>query len=199
MKLEVREARKQDLPELKRMIDEFLALDYYSMEELESCIRGESNLFYVVTDGDRQDGAIVSFYYAFLAPLDEALRALHVPGRPAVLREYAEETRVGVYKTASTLREYRGCGICSSFVRDLEPVMRERGARMILATAWRTPDGKVAMKQIFHDTGFQAAEIIRRPWESMDLYCTGCGRRHCICDAVFYVKNLEDKEAENGE
>ena len=86
MKLEVREARKQDLPELKRMIDEFLALDYYSMEELESCIQGESNLFYVVTDGDRQDGAIVSFYYAFLAPLDEALRALHVPGRPAVLR-----------------------------------------------------------------------------------------------------------------
>ena len=30
-----------------------------------------------------------------------------------------------------------------------------------------------------------------------DLYCPYCGRHHCICDAVFYMKKL--KETEGGD
>ena len=195
MKLEVRKAKERDLTDLKRLIDTYLAQDYYSMEELHGCIRGERNLFYVVTDADRE-GMIVSFFYAFLAPLDEALELLHVRERPQALKEYGGDTPVGVYKTGATAKEYQGKGLCSSFIRDLEPVMRDRGARMILVTAWRKPDLSVPAGGMVRNASFQEVCVIRRPWESLTLYCTGCGRIHCICDAVFYVKKLDEAEGE---
>ena len=196
MKLEVRAAETVDLPELKRMIDEYLAVDYYSMEELEACIQGEENLFYVMTDGDRDD-AIAAFFYVYLAPLDRALELLHVREKPAALEPYGPETPVAVYKTASTARAYRKLGICSSFVRDVEPELRRRGARMIVSTAWRTPEGVIPVKGILRDTGFTAVAEVIRPWEHLDLFCTSCRRRHCICDAIFYIKKLD--EAKDGD
>ena len=193
MKLEVREAEKRDLPAIKRLTDEYLAQDYYSMEALEACIQGERNLFYVVTDAER-NGEVISYFYAFLAGLDEALAIMHVKEKPEALREYDGDALMGVYKLSSTETAYQRHGICSSFVRNLEPVLRERGAKMILATAMRSPEQKVPMKKIFHDNGFSAIAEIRRPWKELTLYCPYCNRTHCICDAVFYVKKLEDED-----
>ena len=196
MKLETRIAEIRDVPEIKRMIDEYLAVDYYSIEELERCVRREQSLFYVVTDEDR-GGAMAAFFYALAAPLDEALRILHVKEKPEALLGYRGDTRVGVYKTASTAEGYQRCGICSSFICGLEPVMRKRGAKMILATAMRSPAGVVPMKRIFHDYGFEPIAEIYHPWEDMYMYCPYCGRHHCICDAVFYMKRLDETEDEN--
>ncbi len=191
MKLEARAAAVRDVPEIKRMIDEYLAVDYYSHEELEACVRDGNSLFYVVTDAER-DGTMAAFFYALFAPLDEALGILHVREKPEALRGYSGNTPVGVYKTASTASAYQKCGICSSFIRDLEPVLRARGAKLIVATAMRSPAGAVPMKHIFRAHGFDPVAEIRRPWEDMYLYCPYCGRHHCICDAVFYMKKLDD-------
>ena len=193
MKLEVRRAEARDLPEIKRLIDEYIAVDYYALEELAACIQGDQNLFYVVTDADRGD-AIVSYFYAFLAPLEEALPLLHVSKRPEALAGYAPDTPVGVYKTSSTEKAYQKHGICSSFIRDLEPVLRARGAKLILGTALRPLGREVPMRHIFHDNGFQAIAEIYRPWVDMYLYCPYCKQHHCICNAVFYAKKLEDTE-----
>ena len=113
MKLEVRTAEARDLPEIKRQIDEYLAVDYYSLEFLEGLLCDENTLLYVVTDADAGD-AIVSYFYAFIDTLDGALKELHASEKPEALREYGPETLVGVYKTSSTVREYQGRGICSS-------------------------------------------------------------------------------------
>ena len=191
MKLETRAAERRDLPELKRMIDECLAPDYYSLEKLEACIQGERNLFYVVRDADRDD-ALAAFFYAFLSPLDEALEIMHVLEMPEALRGYSPDTPVGVYKTVSIGKDYRRLGICSGFIRDLEPVMRSRGAKLILGPAMRSPAGVVPMEGILHDHGFGPISEIIRPWEDMDMYCPYCGRYHCICDAVFYMKKLDE-------
>ena len=94
MKLSIRKARPRDLPALKRLTDEYLAEDYYSVELLDACIRGDRNLFYVVTDADR-GGEVISYFYAFLAGLDEALAAMHVKERPEALAEYDGDTLVG--------------------------------------------------------------------------------------------------------
>ena len=68
---------------------------------------------------------------------------------------------------------------------------------MILATAMRSPQGAVPMRHIFHNHGYaEIAELIR-PWHEQYLYCPYCGRHHCICDAVFYMK--KQKETEGGE
>ena len=196
MKLETRRAEAGDVPELKRMIDECLAPDYYTREKLEACMRGERNLFYVVTDADR-DGAIAAFFYAFLSPLDEALEIMQVRERPEALQKYDGDTTVAVYKTVSTGKEYRKSGICSSFVRGQEPVVRERGAKLILVPAMRSPAGAVPAQGILRENGFAPIAEILRPWEDMDIYCPYCGHYHCICDAVFYVKHLDGTEDED--
>ncbi len=95
MKREIRAAKAGDLPQGKRLIDEYIAEDYYSLQSLEELLYGDRNLFYVVTDADAGE-QIVSFFYGFLSPLDEALRILHVPARPEQLMKYDENTLVGV-------------------------------------------------------------------------------------------------------
>ncbi len=193
MRLETRRAEARDVPQLKRMIDECLAPDYYTNEKLEASIRGERNLFYVVTDADR-DGAVAAFFYAFLSSLDEALEIMQVRQRPEALAGYDGRTTVGVYKTVSTGKDYRKAGICSSFVRSQEPVLRARGAKLILVPAMRSPAGAVPAKDILQDNGFVPIAEIIRPWADMDIYCPYCGHYHCICDAVFYMKKLEHRE-----
>ena len=193
MRLEARKAESRDVPQVKRLIDEYIAEDYYSLAELEECLQDERNLFYVVTDADRS-GAIISFFYAFLSTLDEALPLLHVSEKPEALRHYAHDTLVGVYKTSSTEREYQKHGICSSFIRGQETVLRQRGARLILATALHPLGREVPMRHIFEDNGFSTIEEISRPWVDMYLYCPYCKQHHCICDAVFYAKRIEEGE-----
>ena len=78
--------------------------------------------------------------------------------------------------------------------------MRERGAKLILGTALRPLGREVPMRGIFESHGFFAAAEIYRPWVDMYLYCPYCKQHHCICDAVFYVKRLEEtKGGELGE
>ena len=193
MKLEVRTAEDRDLSEIKRLIDTYISPEYYSLAYLREQLHKERTLFYVVTDADRGD-EIVSYFYAYISTLKEALEDLHAPEPPEPLREYGPETLVGVYKTSSTVRDYQKHGICSAFIRDLEPVLRERGAKMILATAMRSPAGVVPMRHIFHRYGFTAISELIRPWEHLDIYCIYCGRHHCICDAVFYMKKLDERK-----
>ena len=193
MRLETRKAEDRDIPALKQMIDECLALDYYTAEKLEACIHGDENLFYVVTDADRDD-AVAAFFYAFLSPLDKALEVLQVKEKPEALAAYGPDTPVGVYKTVSTGSEYRHFGICSSFVRRMESVMKERGAKLILVPAMRSPAGAVPAKSILQDNGFVPIAEIIRPWEDMYIYCPYCGRHHCVCDAMFYIKHLDGTE-----
>ena len=196
MRLEVRRAEARDLPEIKRLIDVYIAEDYYSIELLEASIRGENNLFYVVTDADRDD-AIISFFYAFVSTLDEALPMLHVSQKPEALRQYAGDTLVGVYKTSSTEAEYQRHCICSSFIKGLEPVLTERGAKLILATALHPLGREVPMRHIFESNGFSAIAEVSRPWVDMYLWCPYCEQHHCICDAVFYAKRLDDMKGGN--
>ena len=196
MKLVTRAAELGDLPAIKRLTDEYLAPDYYSIEALEAYIHAERSLFLVVTDAER-DGAVVAYFYAFLSTLDEALGVLHVQEKPGPLSQYGGDAPVGVYKTVSTQREYQSCGICSSLVRGLQPVLQKRGAKLILVPAMRSPAGAVPASAVLRDSGFVPIAEIIRPWEELDLYCPHCGRRHCACDAVVYMKELEETEDED--
>lgn len=193
MSLEIRDAELRDLPEIKRLMDIYLSQDYCSLETLEGMLHGDRNLFYVVTDPDRNH-AVVSYFYAFLSPLDEALQILHVTDKPEPLRQYRGNDLVAVYKASSTEKGYRKQGICSSFIRDLQPVVQQRGAKMILATALHPVGQRVPMKHIFVDNGFSAISDLYRPWSRINSYCPYCKEDYCICDAVFYMKKLDGTE-----
>ena len=86
MKLEVREAEARDLPQIKRLLDDLIAVDFYTMEDLEGMLRKEDDLLFVAVDEDRDD-TVASFFYAFLSTLDEALAVLHIKEKPEVLQK----------------------------------------------------------------------------------------------------------------
>lgn len=190
--LEVREAERRDLSQIKRLIDEYIAVDFYTMEELENMCSGEDDLLYVVTDGDR----VAAYFYAFLSPLDEALRILHIQRKPAALQGCADSERVGVFKTTSTDPAYRRRGLFSAFMTDLQPVLRERGAKRIITTALRPVGREVPIRHILERTGFVPVMTLYRPWVGNTGYCPYCALEHCICDAVLYIREYDEKEAE---
>ena len=192
MKLEVRAAEARDLPQIKRLIDNCISRDFYSIEELESMTRNEDDLLYVTVDADR-DGMVVSYFYAFLSTLDEALRILHVQGKPGTLQKYTGNERVGVYKTSSTDPEYRNRGIFSAFMTNLQPVLRNKGAEMIVNTALRPLGREIPILNILRDTGFVPISTVYRPWADKKGYCPYCKQDYCICDAVLYVKEFSGK------
>ncbi len=195
VKLEVRCAEARDLEAIKELVDLTLARDFYSMEALQDMLSNERDLLYVVVDADRDDD-VVSYFYAFIAELDEALRILHVKEKPEALSKYKGNTLVAVYKASSTKKEYRKNGICSSFVRDLQPVVRDLGAELILATAVHPQGQEEPMRHIFKDTGFQTVARMYRPWAGIRAYCPYCKQDYCICDAVFYIKKTKKTEGE---
>ena len=195
MELQVRDAEARDLPEIKQLMDRYLSRDYYTMEELEKILAGERNLLYVVTDSEK-GGEVVSYFYAFVAPLDEALQILHVKEKPAFLANYSGDTTVAVYKASSTKEDYRKNGVCTSFVRDLQPVVREMGAKLILATALHPRGKEEPMKHIFISNGFSAIADLYRPWSGIRSYCPYCRQEYCVCDAVFYIKKTGETEGE---
>ncbi len=193
MKLEVREAEARDLPEIKRLIDNCISKDFYSFEDLENMLRNESDLLFVAVDADR-DGAVAAYFYTFLSTLDNALRVLHVQNKPDALQMYRGDERVGVFKTSSTDPAYRNHGVFSSFMTDLQAVLRARGAKMILNTALRPLGREIPILNILRKTGFVPVLTLHSPWAEKKGYCPYCKQDYCICDAVLYVKVFGEEE-----
>ncbi len=196
MSIVVREAERRDLPRIKSLVDDYIALDFYPIAALEEILRGEDDLLYVAVDTERGD-LVVSYFYAFLSTLDDALRILLVPDKPPELQKYRGDERVGVFKITSTDPAYRNRGIFSSFMTDLQPVLRDRGARLIMNTALRPVGRDVPIRNVLAKTGFVPVEEILRPWTTSG-YCPYCKQAPCICDAVLYIREFdEEKEEEN--
>ncbi len=193
MKLEIREAEDRDLPQVKRLIDDFISRDFYSIEELENMVHGEDDLLYVVVDAD-DDDKVVSYFYAFLSTLDDALRILHVPERPEMLKNYAGDMRVGVYKTTTTDPAYRNRGLFSTFMADLQPVLREKGAKMIINTALRPFGREIPILNVLRKTGFIPVEEVHSPWAHTKGYCPYCKKDYCICDAVLFINEFDEEK-----
>ena len=190
MRLVVREAEQKDLTQIKYLFDNYISQDFYTLEELEDMLCREDDLLYVAADED-EDNKVVSCFYAFLSPLDEALRVLHIHDKPDVLHKYAENERVGVYKTTATDPEYRKRGLFSDFMTDLQPVLRDKGAAAILTTALRPFGKEIPFLKTLKETAFVPIQTLSRPWAEKKGYCPYCRQDYCICDAVFYIREFD--------
>ena len=189
MNIVVRAAEERDLPQIRDLIDKYIAVDFYTLEDLEGMLRGEDDLLFAAVDTDRDD-TVAAFFYAFLSTLDRALEVLHVKERPEALAGYDGNARVGVYKTTVTDPAYRKKGIFTAFMTDLQPVLRERGAGLLMNTALRPYGGDVPIAKILRDTGFVPVSTLYRPWVGKWGYCPYCRQYYCICDAVLYIREF---------
>lgn len=195
MSLEIRKAEARDLPQVKRLFDSCISQDFYSLEALEGMLHREDDLLYVAEDTE-QNGRVASCFYAFLATLDDALRILHVREKPETLQQLPGNTRVGVYKTTSTDPAYRNRGLFSTFMRDLQPVLRARGAECIIAAALRPLGREIPILKTLHQTGFVSISTLHSPWSSTKGYCPYCKQDYCICDAGLFLRKFDEKDKE---
>lgn len=199
MRLITRNARLSDVGRIKQLFDVNISMDFYSEEDLERMTGGGDDVLRVTADEDR-GGLAVSCFYAFLSTLDEALRVLHVKEKPEALRKYPGDTRTGVFKTTATDPDYRNRGLFSACLSDLQPVLRERGAKLIVAAALRPFGRPIPTMNALRRTGFVPAAELRSPWAETKGYCPYCGKEYCVCDAELFIREFYEKEgAESGQ
>ena len=82
----------------------------------------------------------------------------------------------------------------SAFMSDLRPVLRSRGAEMIINTSLRPLGQDVPIRNILRDTGFVPLQTLHSPWAETKGYCPYCKKNYCICDAVLYMNDFTEKE-----
>lgn len=180
----IREAESRDLSAVKRMTDDYIGKDFYTLSYLEEILKNENRYLFVYAD--EQDAA-VAYLYLLATTFRDATELLHIPGD---LLDIAPDTRVGVYKTACTQKEWRGRGILTAFLAGLEKVLRQGRVQWILFTALQMPDGRIPVHKAVSAAGFSPVGTLSQPWIHTDAYCPYCKNRYCTCNAVVYTKEM---------
>lgn len=183
----IRKATEEDASVLKKITDDCIAVDYYSEEYIRERINRKGHTFYVYTD---EEDVPAAYLYIYTDMYKDAKEDLHLGEDGREIAGISEDTVVGVYKTACTVKEYRNEGILSMFLDKLEDVLKNDGAEYIVFTALKHPDGKVPVDHVVRKAGFKPVFEIEHPWIDMYLYCHYCGKHHCECNAVIYSKKL---------
>ena len=198
--MSIRPARVGDLRFIKRMCDEYIGADYYTLEELERAFRDADQYFTVYAN---EDDVPVAFIYMFTAELSEAAGVLKAP--EGLLRQFAapDAGRVGIFKTTCTEKSCRRHGILFELIQSCENTFRELGIKTIFLNALKLPSGKVPAENGLGRAQFSGITELSHPWSDIESTCPYCGKQHCMCNAVLYYKEIDrygrenEKEPEN--
>lgn len=178
----VREAVHKDLVAVKRMTDEYIGRDFYTLPYLERILKRENEHLYVYADD--QDQAVAYLYFLEM-DFGAAMEFLHIPSGVLTLSPGAQ---VGIYKTACTRREWQRKGILTLFLDKMEQSLQEKALQCILLTAIQKPDGTVPVHRAITAVGFLPVATLKQPWVHTHAFCPYCKREHCVCDGLVYMK-----------
>lgn len=169
------------------MTDEYIGKEFYTISYLKEIYDADDKFIYVcVNDKDE----VVAYFYIFTSILQEALRILNIPIQLSGFDSDKLDSKVGVYKTSCTKKDYRNQGLFTSFLHSMEGVFREKRVEQVLLPALRTPSGVVPVKNVVFAAGFHEAGEFMHPWSHIDSYCPYCKNRNCQCDCVLYTKEM---------
>ena len=84
----------------------------------------------------------------------------------------------------------------SAFMDNLQSELRSAGAALLINTALRPLGREIPSLRILRDTGFVPLTTLYRPWAEKKGYCPYCKQDFCICDAVLYVREFDEKKDE---
>lgn len=182
----IREAVERDLVAVKRMTDENIGKDFYTLSYLKKILKHENEHLYIYADA--QDTAVAYLYFLEMN-IDDAMQFLHIPD--GMLR-FSPDMRVGIYKTACTEKEWQRKGILTLFLNKMEQVLEQRALQCILFTALQKPDGTVPVHKAVTAMNFLPVGTLKQPWIHTHAYCPYCKMEYCVCDAVVYIKERKN-------
>jgi hypothetical protein len=185
---EIRQATAKDLIAIKKMTDEYIGVDFYTMSYLEKIYNTDDNFIYVYTNDEDE---AVAYLYFFISTLQEALEVIHASKEYSRFDDMETDSKVCVYKTTCTDKAYRNRGLLTSFLQKIETVIKDNNnVKCILAPALRTPAGVIPVENVVLAAGFKKRTEIMHPWSHIDSYCPYCKNRNCQCDSVIYTKEM---------
>lgn len=183
----IRFATLADTTEVKKIMDEGISQDYYSIQEIESYINNENNYLLVsVSDEDKPLAAM----FCSKGTLKEMCELEHIPYPDSIFDKYSEDAQAVVYKTASTYKAER----CNGHVKDLfyeyDKMFNDIAHELRIGLAIVLPDGTVPIKSHVDKYGFKAKKLIKSPWSYLKSYCSYCKNEYCQCDGMIYIKEI---------
>lgn len=183
----IRFAEKRDLPQVKKLFDENFGTDFYTSDYLAGVLSDpNSYLFAGVNDSDLP----VALLYMFTASFADARKLLKIPETESSIRA-AEDELIMVYKSTCTDSGYRGQGYLNDMMSAAENEVRRLGSRFIILEAIQIPSGLVPAAHSVERYHFRPVCRISQPWSDIDSFCPYCESRFCKCDAVLYIKDVE--------
>jgi hypothetical protein len=176
---------RQYLGLVKDFTDQWIGINYYSLDELEvvldlSCHLGLSCSYLALVNGELA-GVRLSF-----APGKWISK-----GRGLSLKMWSclpEE--MGYFKSLFVSQKFQKMGIGGALsLRSLQ-TLSEMGAKAVLCHSWLESPGNSSQLYL-QKMGFEAVKEHPRYWYPVDYLCTRCGPERCVCTAIEMVKYLK--------
>lgn len=181
----VRYAKLSDKYEIKKIMDEGISQDYYSLEEIEDYIQNENKYLLVCIS---EDDSPLAAMFCIKGPLKDMCELEHIPYPNETFDGYSDESVAVIYKTAATYIKYR----CNGYVKQLfdayDDIFNNIDHDIRIGLALVLPDGKVPIKKHVDMAGFLPTKYVKSPWSSLKSYCSYCNNEYCQCNGLIYIK-----------
>lgn len=182
----IRLAEEKDLEQIKKLIDENISIDFYSIDYLRDTLSDSDRNIYISTD---ELDVPVALLYIIFTTYGKAKELLKIP-QETELPALSDDSRILIFKTTCTDIHYRKSGILSSLMDTAEADCRKRGYPYIILEAIRIPSGKIPNEKGLQYHQFRPVKEILHPWADTNSYCPYCQNQFCQCNAVLYIKEL---------
>ena len=181
----------RDVSAVLRIAEERLGDAYINRSDLRTDV---DNIAYCA----KVKSIVVGFATARVVETEKLLRRIEEPVAKDLLllrpikRRIEGESSVGHVSAAAITRSVEGRGLGAELIGRCIEGLEERSMNIMVATAWKSPDGFQAAS-ILECRGFQKVIDIPGYWEKDSLTngysCPACGMPPCHCTAALYVRN----------
>lgn len=111
---------------------------------------------------------------------------------PPFIEEAERQETLGQIKAICVMPGKQKHGIGTALVEAMEAALQEKGATFICLRAWADPSG-IHMEKTITEHGYRGFHKAIKPWKKEcdnDRFHCPSRTDHCVCDALYYYKNL---------
>lgn len=183
-KYHIRPLSAENITAAKELCDISVGENLYTVEILNSAIKMQNHLFYMLYKETREIG----YFYCFVTDVPDATKRLKL-GRLSLQLFKNDQVKVGLFQSIGLLPEYQKNGLAIKMIRYFEKVLFDQyKVNIIVASSWKQGDLIPAEKPL-SNCGFTYFADVPRVWhEVKDLKCSYCKNKKCICDAAIFYK-----------
>lgn len=172
--------------EIKDFTDQWIGLNYYGIEELESYLNASSDGLLSASFGAWSKGKLQGIRLSLAPGKFTAFisRGLTVSSWPC------QSEKMAYFKSLFIAKESQGQGLGSLLSRKSLEILQKMEAEAVLCHSWLESPGNSS--QIYlQKFGFKEINQHERYWYPIDYDCTRCAPKRCECTASEMVLDLK--------